>query len=378
MIELYTIYLCPMPHLEVAKEQLMINVTKTYLPPLNEYIKYLERIWESGWVTNNGELVQELEKQLASYLDVPFVSFVSNGTIALQLALKALDIQGEVITTPFSYVATTNAILWENCKPVFVDIEQNNFCIDPSKIEAAINDQTRAIMAVHVYGYPCDVDCIEEIAKKYNLKVIYDAAHAFGCKFNDVSVLQYGDISTLSFHATKVFHTAEGGAIVSHTPEMAERLNLLKSFGHRYDDYYLPGINAKNTEIHAALGLCVLPHVSDLIERRKTIWNLYFHYLKDLPLRYPQSIEGLTYNYSYFPVVLESEEQLLRITAGLNQENIFPRRYFYPALNKLPFVDGNDCPIAEDLSKRVLCLPLYPDLTETQVQNISRIISKLC
>lgn len=356
----------------------MINVTKTYLPPLDEYIKYLERIWESGWVTNNGELVQELERQLADYLDVPFVSFVSNGTIALQLALKALDIRGEVITTPFSYVATTNAILWEGCIPVFVDIEEENFCIDPAKIEAAITDQTRAIMAVHVYGYPCDVDCLEEISQKYNLRVIYDAAHAFACKLNDVSVLRYGDISTLSFHATKIFHTAEGGAVISHRAEMAEKLNLLKSFGHRYDDYYLPGINAKNTEIHAAMGLCVLPHVNNLIKRRKIIWDLYTHYLRDISLRYPRNIQGLTYNYSYFPVVFESEEQLLRITAGLNHKEIFPRRYFYPALNKLPFLNGNDCPIAEDLSKRVLCLPLYPELTEEQVQEISRTISELC
>ena len=356
----------------------MINVTKTYLPPLDEYIKYLERIWESGWVTNNGELVQELERHLADYLDVPFVSFVSNGTIALQLALKALDIRGEVITTPFSYVATTNAILWEGCIPVFVDIEEENFCIDPAKIEAAITDQTRAIMAVHVYGYPCDVDCLEEISQKYNLRVIYDAAHAFACKLNDVSVLRYGDISTLSFHATKIFHTAEGGAVISHRAEMAEKLNLLKSFGHRYDDYYLPGINAKNTEIHAAMGLCVLPQVNNLIKRRKIIWDLYTHYLRDISLRYPHNIEGLTYNYSYFPVVFESEEQLLRITAGLNHKEIFPRRYFYPALNKLPFLNGNDCPIAEDLSKRVLCLPLYPELTEEQVQEISRTISELC
>ena len=356
----------------------MINVTKTYLPPLDDYIKYLERIWESGWVTNNGEFVQELERQLAVYLDVPFVSFVSNGTIALQLALKALDIQGEVITTPFSYVATTNAILWENCVPVFVDIEEENFCIDPSKIEAAITDKTSAILAVHVYGYPCNVDSLEEISQKHNVRIIYDAAHAFGCKLDDVSVLRYGDISTLSFHATKVFHTAEGGAVISRTAEMAEKLNLLRSFGHRNDDYYLSGINAKNTEIHAAMGLCVLPKVDDLIKRRKTVCEAYTYYLRDLSLGYPRNMEGLTYNYSYFPIVLESEQQLLQINAGLNQEGIFPRRYFYPALNKLPFVNGSDCPIAEDLSRRVLCLPLYSELAEAQVQEISRIISNLC
>ena len=356
----------------------MINVTKTYLPPLDSYVKYLERIWKSGWVTNNGELVQELERQLADYLDVPFVSFVSNGTIALQIALKALDIQGEVITTPFSYVATTNAILWENCIPVFVDIEEENFCIDPEKIEAAITSRTKAIMAVHVYGYPCNVDCIEEISKKHNLKVIYDAAHAFGCRLNDVSVLRYGDISTLSFHATKVFHTVEGGALIAHTAEMAEKLNLLRSFGHRYDDYYLPGINGKNTEIHAAMGLCILPQVDDLIRQRKTVWELYRLHLNGLPLRYPEAMEGLTYNYSYFPVLLENEEQLMRIITGLNQEDIFPRRYFYPPLNKLPFTKGDDCPIAQGISNRVLCLPLYPDLAEQDIQEISGIISKLC
>ncbi len=356
----------------------MITVTKTYLPPLDDYLKYLERIWESGWVTNNGELVQELERKLADYLDVPFVCFVSNGTVALQLALRGLDVQGEVITTPFSYVATTNAILWENCVPVFVDIEDENFCIDPDKIEAAITPQTRAIMAVHVYGNPCNVKRLEQIAEKHNLSLIYDAAHAFGCKLDGLSLLRYGDLSTLSFHATKVFHTVEGGALIAHTSEMAERLNLLKSFGHRYDDYYLPGINAKNTEIHAAMGLCILPKVDELIKLRQAVWETYNYYLDNLPLRLPHCSEGSTHNYSYYPVIFESENQLIRIEAELHQHDIFPRRYFYPSLNLLPFVNGAPCPIAEDISKRVLCLPLYPDLEKEQVQKISGIISQQC
>src|SRR5258708_2495809 len=225
----------------------MINVTKSYLPPLEDYVKYLERLWASGRLTNHGELVQELELRLAEYLEVPYLRFVTNGTIAIQLALRALEILGDVITTPFSYVATTNSILWERCNPVFVDIRANTLCIDPDLIEAAITENTRAILAVHVYGYPCDVNALEGIAKRHNLKLIYDAAHAFACRIDGTSLLNYGDISTLSFHATKLFHTVEGGAIVSQSAEIAEKVDTMKSFGHVGDDYYSVGVNAKNT-----------------------------------------------------------------------------------------------------------------------------------
>jgi dTDP-4-amino-4,6-dideoxygalactose transaminase len=355
-----------------------INVTKTYLPPLEDYVKYLEKIWASGWVTNNGALVQDLEKKLAEYLGVPHVQYVSNGTVALQLALKALEVEGEVITTPFSYVATVNSILWEHCTPVFVDIEDRTFNMDSANIEAAISQRTSAILPVHVYGYPCDVHRIQELAQKYNLKVIYDGAHAFGCELNGISLLNYGDLSTLSFHATKLFHTVEGGAIIAHTPAMADRLWKLKSFGHRNDDYFFTGINGKNSELHAAMGLCILPKVNELIEKRQRVFKWYRQLLEGLDLVFPRLVDGLKYNYSYFPVLFESEGQLLRVVAGLKQNDIIPRRYFYPALNTLPFVRGQDCPVAEDISRRVLCLPLYVGLEESQVEIICKTITASC
>lgn len=355
-----------------------INVTKTYLPPLEEYVHYLERIWASGWLTNNGELVLELEKKLAEYLGVSYVQYISNGTIAIQLALKALEVDGEVITTPFSYVATVNSILWERCTPVFVDIEDRTFGIDPDKIEAAITEHTRAILPVHVYGYPCDVHKIQKLAQKHNLKVIYDGAHAFGCELNGTSLLNYGDLSTLSFHATKLFHTVEGGAVIAHTPEMADRLWKLKSFGHRNDDYFLAGINGKNSEFHAAMGLCVLPKVNELIEKRRQVFEWYRQFLEGLGLGFPRPGDGLKYNYSYYPVLFKNEEQLLRAVAELKKNDIIPRRYFYPALNTLPFVKGQDCPVAENISHRVLCLPLYVGLEESQVENICKIVGISC
>lgn len=353
-----------------------INVTKTFLPPLDEYIQYLEKIWASGWVTNNGNLVTELESRLAEYLGVPYLQFISNGTIALQLALKALEVTGEVITTPFSYVATVNSILWEHCTPIFVDIEERTFGIDAEKIEAAITERTRAILPVHVYGYPCDVDKIQTLAEKFQLKVIYDGAHAFGCELNGVSLLNYGDLSTLSFHATKLFHTVEGGAIIAQTPEMAEELWKLKSFGHRNDEYFLPGINGKNSELHAAMGLCILPKVDELIAQRRQIFDWYAQNLAGLGLQFPQPGPGLKYNYAYYPVIFKNETGLRRVIQALKEKQIFPRRYFYPSLNRLPFVQGANCPVAEDISKRVLCLPLYVGLEEAQIFNITEVIGK--
>lgn len=353
-----------------------ITVTKTYLPPLDEYIHYLERIWDSGWITNNGELVLELEKKLAEYLDVPFVQYVTNGTTALQIALKALNIEGEVITTPFSYVATVNSIIWEHCKPVFVDIDESTFGIDPSKIEAAITKDTRAIMPVHVYGYPCAVDEIQSIAKKNNLKVIYDAAHAFGCKHNDISLVSYGDVSTISFHATKLFHTIEGGAIISHDAETNQKISLLKSFGHKNDDYFMVGINGKTSEFNAAMGLCILPKVREIIEKRKQIFEWYKTRLSGLGLRFPTIQKITEYNYSYHPIVFNNENQLLLTFEALKEKEIIPRRYFFPSLNKLTFVNGQYCPISEKISSRVLCLPLYDSLSEDEVEVISSIIQE--
>jgi len=356
----------------------MINVTKSYLPPLDEYVKYLEKIWDSGWLTNHGVMVQDLETKLKEYLGVPYLHYVSNGTIAIQIALRALEIRGEVITTPFSYVATTNSILWEHCQPIFVDIDAHTFCIDPQKIEAAVTERTQAILAVHVYGYPSDVETIEAVAKKYNLKVIYDAAHAFGCKLNGSSIMNHGDLSTLSFHATKLFHSVEGGAIVAHTSQMDDLLNKMKSFGHLGDEYYTLGINGKNSEFHAAMGLCVLPNVPDIIQRRRSICETYDVELSGQGIIFSNIPKSYQYNYAYYPVVFQNEMQLLAVKQALNSNQISPRRYFYPSLNTLPFLRTRQpCPVSEDVSSRVLCLPLYDSLEKHDVLRISALIKEV-
>jgi dTDP-4-amino-4,6-dideoxygalactose transaminase len=341
----------------------MINVTQTFLPPLEEYIGQLKKIWECGQVTNHGPLVKELEQKLKNYLEVEHLFFTANGTMALQIAIRALGIKKKVITTPFSYVATTGAILWEYCEPVFVDINPHDFCIDAAKIEAAITPETTAILAVHVYGNSCDVQAIEVVAKKYGLKVLYDAAHAFGTSLDDKPVAAFGDVSALSFHATKLFHTVEGGAIATNDDEVARKVRLYRSFGHIKDDYFTLGINAKNSELHAAMGLCVLPYIQQFIELRREVCQVYDDLLQGLALGHPVVQSGVKSNYAYYPVVFPSEATLLNAMDLLAKENIFPRRYFYPALNRLPYRQGESCPVAEDISARILCLPLYHQLT---------------
>ena len=316
-----------------------------------------------------GNLVLELEAKLKEYLNVKDLLFCANGTIVLQMALKALNITKEVITTPFSYVATTNVILWEGCTPVFVDIDPNTLCIDADKIEAAITKDTQAILATHVYGIPCDVEKIDAIAKKHNLKVIYDGAHAFGCTYKGKSLLSYGNISTCSFHATKVFHTVEGGCIIANDEAIAKDLYLFRQFGHIYDDYFTIGVNGKNSEFHAAMGLCVLPQIPDIIERRKKIVAQYDKRLLPFICR-PQLSYDLKYNYSYYPVFFKSEGELLKVINNLKKNDISGRRYFYPSLNTLDFLNYQSCEMSEDLSKRVLCLPLYFDLDDDDVQKI--------
>ena len=356
----------------------MINVTKTYLPPFEEYTAILKRAWDKGWITNNGELVQELEEKLKEYLGVNNLLFASNGTIVLQMAFKVLNITKEVITTPFSYVATTNAILWEGCQPVFVDIDPKTFCIDASKIEAAITPDTQAILATHVYGIPCDVECIQAIAEKYNLKVIYDAAHAFGCTYKGKSLLSYGDISTCSFHATKVFHTVEGGCIIAKDENIIQQLSLYRSFGHVGDDYFSVGINAKNSEMHAAMGLCMLPKLDKIINERKAVFEAYNERLNFDKIKKPLFNINSEYNYSYYPVIFETQETLLLARDSLFKNGIAARRYFYPSLNELTF-SGNsqDCPFSEDISRRVLSLPLFTDLSIEDINRISAIINNL-
>lgn len=356
----------------------MINVTKTYLPPLEEYNKYLEKIWATGFVTNQAPLLQELQKRIKEFLGVntSHLHLVSNGTIALQVALKALSIEeGEIITTPFSYVATSSSILWERCKPVFVDIEPNNFTIDVNKIEEKITSNTKAIMPVHVFGYACDVETIDKIAKKHNLKVIYDAAHAFGAKYNGKSLLSFGDISTCSFHGTKLFHTIEGGACIVNDKNISDKLELIKRFGHNGDNHQILGINAKMSELNAAMGLTLLPYMDKILAERKRVSDLYDSLLEGKVIR-PKAQANLEYNYAYFPVVFESETQLLKVFNALAQEGINARRYFYPSLNKISYINGESCPISEEISTRIACLPLYPDLSNPDVERISEIILK--
>lgn len=356
----------------------MIHVTKTTLPTLNEYTHYLERVWSSGQLTNNGSLCCELAEHLKTYLELANIELVSNGTLALQLAIKALAIKGEVITTPYSYVATTSSILWEGCEPVFVDIDKHRFCINPDLIEAAITEKTSAILATHVYGYPCDVVKIQKIADKYQLKVIYDAAHAFGVSVAGKSILQYGDCSTLSFHATKLFHTAEGGAVICKDTKVTERIALMKKFGHIGEDDYLDiGINAKISELHAAMGLCILPKVSDIIAYRKECSSWYDRQLEGCFLQRPVAPADFAYNYAYYPVIFPTHEIMMRVRQVLLDNGIGPRRYFYPSLNTLPFLKPElkrACPVFEDIATRVLCLPLYVGLSEVEVNAICGLV----
>lgn len=355
----------------------MIPVSQPFLPPKDEYDLLVGSIWDRRWLTNNGPYVQQLEEKLKTYLELYSLHFVSNGTIALQLALKSLGISKEVITTPFSFVATTTSILWENCQPVFVDIEPQTLCIDPVKIEAAITEETEAILATHVYGIPCDVKRIEELAKKYDLKVIYDAAHAFGVQYKERSLLSYGDISTISFHATKLFHTVEGGAIVNNRGVEGERtIKLLRSFGFEDDKYITAGINGKNSEFHAAMGLCNLKYIDEIILKREKITQTYDDLLNNRFLK-PTIPADVKYNYAYYPIIFSTEKELLRTQNLLRKNGVETRRYFYPSLNKLTYLQkANPCPISEDIAKRILCLPLFSDLNLEEVEKISSLIMK--
>lgn len=354
----------------------MINVTKTYLPPLAEFQHYVESIWESNQLTNNGQFVRELERKLKEYLGVKHCYFVSNGTIAIQIALKVLNITHEVITTPFSYCATTHSLIWENCKPVFADILSTDFCIDPQKVEEQITEKTQAILATHVYGNPCDVDKLAEIAQKHNLKLIYDAAHCFGVNVNGTSIFNYGDISTCSFHSTKVFHSTEGGAIFTDNDDYAYLIDRYRSFGHIGDNYLTIGINGKNSEFHAAMGLCVLPRVGEIIEARRQIFDIYDSLLNWEKLVKPFIVQKIEANFAYYPIFLESEEKLIEVRTALEAQSISPRRYFYPSLSKLKFViDESNCPISDDYASRALALPLYYDLAHEDVIKIANIVN---
>lgn len=356
----------------------MINVTKPFLPAYSEYTKYLEGIWERNWLTNNGPLVNELELKLKEYLGLKHLLYLGNGTVAIQIAIKALGLSGEVITTPFSYVATCSSLVWEGCKPVFADIDPKTLNIDPARIEERITDKTTGILATHVYGNPCDMERIEAIAKKRGLKVIYDAAHAFGTIYKGKSLYAYGDVATASFHATKIFHTIEGGAVVSNDAELTRQMSLLRNFGHTGHESFGPaGINGKNSEFHAAMGLAVLKHMDDLLAVRKKQSLSYDHALATLKVSRPEILAGAEWNYSYYPIVFDTEEQLEESVRELNENYINPRRYFYPSLSELEYVDRQEVPVAESISRRVLCLPLYHSMKPEDIMYIARLLLRV-
>ena len=354
---------------------IMINVTKTFLPPLDEYMHYVKRAFDSNWLSNRGELVLDLEKKLKEYLGVDNILIMNNGTIPLQIALKLLGGGGEIITTPFSYVATTAAIVWENCTPIFVDIHPEYLTIDETKIEAAITQRTTCILATHVFGNPCNIEAIEVIAKKNNLKVIYDAAHCFGVKYKGRSIFDYGDVSTCSFHATKLFHTGEGGAAFCKDPEIFHKIYYSHNFGHDGpSSFHGLGINGKISELQAAMGLSILPHMSNIIKKRKRVVALYDNLLKGADVCFIKMREDVLQNFSYYPILIDDQQKLLKILYNLESLNIFPRRYFYPSLNLLPYIDSAQMAVAETISSSILCLPLYYDLDIESIQIIAKTI----
>ena len=340
-------------------------------------MNYIQIAFESGWLTNRGKLLIELEEKLKKYLQVPGILIVNNGTVPLQIALKLLGEKGDVLTTPFSYIATASSIVWENCNPIFVDIDKDFLTIDESKIENAITPNTKAILATHVFGNPCNVEVIEKIARKYNLAVIYDAAHCFGVKYKSKSIFEYGDISTCSFHATKLFHTGEGGAIFSNSESLNHKIFYSHNFGHNgQTDFFGLGINGKISELQAAMGLSVFNYIDEIIESRKLICDFYdlnlnFNFLKKLKIR-----KDTEWNYSYYPIIFNSELELLSSIKLLNENSIYPRRYFYPSLNTIDYLGKQKMPISEEISKRIICLPLYVGLEKSQLQLIVELINK--
>jgi dTDP-4-amino-4,6-dideoxygalactose transaminase len=354
----------------------MIPVTKPFLPPKEDYLKFLDGIWNRQWLTNNGPLVNELEMRLNEHLDIDHLLYTANGTVALQIAIKSLNLGGEIITTPFSYVATTSSIVWEGCKPVFVDIDKDSLNIDPKKIQEAITDKTSAILATHVYGNPCDYEAIKEVAEKNNIKVIYDAAHAFGVEVNGKSIFSYGDISTCSLHATKLFHSVEGGLLVTKNPELHKKMAYARNFGHNGpENYENVGINGKNSEYHAAMGLANLKYIKDIHNKRKTLSERYDKKLETFNAVKPKWHKDSQSNYAYYPLVFESEELLLSCIEVLSVNEIYGRRYFYPSLAKsLPYVDHKSFTYTDDIAKRIYCLPLYYDLCVEEVDLICRLL----
>ena len=357
----------------------MIPVTLPFIPPKEDYDILLHGIWTRQWLTNMGPLASDLEMKLKEHLGVEHLLFVTNGTVALQMAIKALDLKGEIITTPFTYVATTSSIVWEGCTPVFVDIDSKSLNIDPTKIEAAITAKTSAIVATHVYGNPCDVVAIEKIANKHKLKVIYDAAHAFGVQVNGTSIFNFGDISTCSLHATKLFHSGEGGLVITKEPKLLKEMAHMRNFGHDGPEkFYNLGINGKNSEFHAAMGLANLNYIQAIHDKRKLLTDRYDEKLKNFNAIKPLWHKDSKSNYAYYPIVFDNEGLLLKCIDLLKINEIFGRRYFYPSLSySLPYLESKPLKWADDISKRVFCLPLYFNLTLEEVDMICRLLLRV-
>lgn len=353
-----------------------IYVTRPSLPPLDEYIELLRGVWERGILTHHGPLVQQLEADMTRKLSLSNLVVLVNGTVAIEFALQVFDLEGEIITTPFTWIATSSAITWQRCQPVFVDVRPDTFNIDPEQIEARITSRTRAILGVHVFSNPCEIEAIDAIAHKHNLRVIYDAAHALFVNYHGRSLLEYGDVSATSFHATKIFQTGEGGACVTRDPEVARRLRRLRFFGHDENKEIVDiGTNGKMTEIHAAMGLALLPHMDSVLANRRRKYSLYQQLLSKCPFIAFQKFQPESYNYSYMPVLFRDEAQLLEMEKRLQKNNIVPRRYFYPSLNTVKILgQSSGFPVAEDLARRVLCLPLYDTLSEEQIEFICSVI----
>jgi dTDP-4-amino-4,6-dideoxygalactose transaminase len=353
----------------------MINVTKPYLPDRKKLEGYIDLIYNTTRMANNGPLVRDLTDRLEEYLNVENLLLVANGTLALQIAYRTFGIKGRAITTPFSFVATASSLMWEGITPIFSDIDSQSFCIDPQKIRTNITSETTCIVPVHVFGNPCDMQKIEQLVHNSNLKVIYDGAHAFGVKYRRKSIYSFGDAVTLSFHATKLFHTVEGGAIVFKNREDCEKAKLMVNFGiSKPDTIEKLGINAKMNEFQAAMGLCVLDEIETIMEKRQFLWNRYDERLKNyfqLQKRNPEA----TNNYSYFPILFEDEKSLLCAKRELNNNDINPRRYFYPSLDTLAFLSSpNNMAISRDISKRILCIPIYPDLSTDDQDKVIKIL----
>lgn len=362
----------------------MISVTRADLPPIEKYFEYLRKIWANHWLTNDGELVQLLGSRLKEYLGVKNLVLLSNGTVALQLALKVLDLKGEVITTPFTFAATTNALLWEGLTPVFADIDPKTYNIDPCKVEEKITDKTSAILAVHVYGNPCYVKQLQSIADRHNLKIIYDTAHAFGVEYEGEPITCFGDVSTLSFHATKVFNTIEGGAVVADDDVVVEKLKLMRNHGIKSEtEVVLPGTNAKMNEFQAAMGLCNLDYVDESISLRKVLYERYVERLSSLPVTF-QKIVASKYNFSYMPVLFESPAERDSVYSFLIGRGIKPRKYFFPLTVNFDYfkkvgidlVEKYGLANASEIADRILCLPLYPSLEVSKVDYVASLIEK--